>query len=573
MTNKQEIFKLPIEFIKNNFSIAEHIKDDLEFTASNENSLYSTIFNANTTIQKLNLDKICSFYTNDKRFLKDTQMLLKKNLPLPISDRVNIENVLSLWRDISNETGFVEKYQYVDWNQFKFLNNNPHFLQFFSLYNLSTPVLSLAMPIFILIIPFFVIRLKGYKITPSTYVDVLKQVLQKHSIGQVLFINNVDWDKKIYIIMTLIFYVLQVYYNIQTCLRFIKNFSIIHNKLFIVRDYLNETLININNFKSSCKNLVSYQPFIDYISEYENKLKYMFEQYSNISNYKFNFTKISEIGHVMKSFYQLYNLDNIINSFSFSIYFNGFLENLYKLQLRIKTKKINLCKFYNNKQKKPQFKQAYYPTMINNDTCIKNDYSLEKQMVITGPNAAGKTTLLKTTLINVIFSQQFGCGFYKKAQISLYDFIHSYINIPDTSQRDSLFQAEARRCKDILTIIYNNKDKNHFCVFDELFSGTNPYEAICSAYSFLKHINNFNVSFVITTHFIDLCKYLNNVNNISNYQMKIIINPDNTISYTYKIIKGISTLKGAISVLVDLNYPSEIINDTNHLIHTLSLTL
>jgi hypothetical protein len=592
--DSSDLFKIPIEFIKNKYSIAKHIKNDLELTTDNENSLYVSIFSANSTLTKLNLDKICSFYTTDKLYLKNTQTLLNTQLPLPISNKINnIENVLDLWRDISNETSFIEKYQFVDWQQLKFLNNNQHFLQFFSLYNLSTPVLSLAMPIFILIIPFFIIRLQGYKITPSTYIDVLKQVLQKHSLGQILFINNVDWDKKIYLIMTFVFYVLQVYYNIQTCIRFIKNFNSIHSKLFIVRDYLQHTLSNITEFKNCCNDLVSYQPFIEYISIHEFILKNMYQQYSNISNNKLNFTKIGEIGHIMKCFYQLYNHQPFKRSFTFSIYFNGFLENLFELQNKIKNKKINLCTFnsshikkqknqkqknqkqknqkqHNPKQtnKKSTFKQAYYPTMIDSD-CIKNDYSLDKQMIITGPNAAGKTTLLKTTLINVIFSQQFACGFYKNASITLYDFIHCYINIPDTSQRDSLFQAEARRCKDILTTIYNNKDKNHFCVFDELFSGTNPYEAISSAVAFLKHINTFNVSFVITTHFIDLCKYLDNVDNMSNYQMNIIVNSDNTITYTYYLIKGISTFKGAVSVLKELNYPNEIITETMSIINSL----
>lgn len=576
--NNLDLFKLPIEFIKNKYHIAQHIKDDLELTTDYDNSLYVTIFNANSSITKLNLDKICSFYTNDKLYLSNTQTLLNTELPQPISDKLNIDNVLNLWRDISNETSFIEKYQFVDWQQLKFLNNNQHFLQFFSLYNLSTPVLSLAMPIFLLIIPFFIIRLQGYKITPSTYIDVLKKVLQKHSIGQILFINNVEWDKKIYLIMTLIFYVLQVYYNIQTCIRFINNFNIIHTRLFTIRDYLQHTLHNISKFKICCNELASYQPFVDYISTHEVVLKNMFKQYSSISNNKLNFTKIGEIGLVMKCFYQLYNYQPFTKSFIFSIYFNGFLENLFELQNKIKNKKVNLCKFnlsqnkkHNNKKvnkKHTIFKKAYYPTMINHD-CIKNDYSLEKQMIITGPNAAGKTTLLKTTLMNVIFSQQFGCGFYKNASITLYDFIHCYINIPDTSQRDSLFQAEARRCKDILTTIYNNKDKYHFCVFDELFSGTNPYEAISSAVAFLKHINKFNVSFVITTHFIDLCKYLDNVNNMSNYQMNIIVNNDNTITYTYQLIKGISTFKGAVSVLKELNYPTDIIDETISIIHSL----
>ena len=89
----------------------------------------------------------------------------------------------------------------------------------------------------------------------------------------------------------------------------------------------------------------------------------------------------------------------------------------------------------------------YFP--ITEKKPVKNTYNLDKHMIITGPNAAGKTTLLKTTLFNIILSQQIGYGCYKSASLVLFNNIHCYINIPDTSGRDSLFQAEARRCKDI----------------------------------------------------------------------------------------------------------------------------
>ena len=54
-------------------------------------------------------------------------------------------------------------------------------------------------------------------------------------------------------------------------------------------------------------------------------------------------------------------------------------------------------------------------------------------MIITGPNASGKTTILKSSLINILFSQQFGCGFYDSAKIKPFNNIHCYLNIPDTS--------------------------------------------------------------------------------------------------------------------------------------------
>ena len=92
---------------------------------------------------------------------------------------------------------------------------------------------------------------------------------------------------------------------------------------------------------------------------------------------------------------------------------------------------------------------------------------LAKNIVITGPNASGKTTTLKTTIINILLSQQIGYGCFESLEMMPYDYVHCYLNIPDTSGRDSLFQAEARRCKEILDIIEQNSNERHFCLFDE----------------------------------------------------------------------------------------------------------
>jgi DNA mismatch repair ATPase MutS len=130
-----------------------------------------------------------------------------------------------------------------------------------------------------------------------------------------------------------------------------------------------------------------------------------------------------------------------------------------------------------------------------NENPVLNDIDLSQNIMITGPNASGKTTILKALLINLLMSQQFGYGCYKKAQVKVYDIFHSYLNIPDTSGRDSLFQAEARRCKDILDCIKENDDETHICAFDELYSGTNPDEAVTSATAFMNYlVKNNNVS-------------------------------------------------------------------------------
>jgi DNA mismatch repair protein MutS len=137
------------------------------------------------------------------------------------------------------------------------------------------------------------------------------------------------------------------------------------------------------------------------------------------------------------------------------------------------------------------------------------------------------------------------------------------LNIPDTSGRDSLFQAESRRCKEIIDIINDNNKigHRHFCVFDELFSGTNPEEASKAGHAFLKYLTKYeNVTFILTTHYFKICKKFNKSLTVQNYKMEVIVREDGTFKYTYKIKKGISRIKGGIRVLKDMDFPIEIIN-------------
>jgi DNA mismatch repair ATPase MutS len=244
----------------------------------------------------------------------------------------------------------------------------------------------------------------------------------------------------------------------------------------------------------------------------------------------------------------------------YSIGFNGYIDCIEGLQKNLLEKKINYANFVDS-NKKVVFKNSYYAS-LKNDKPIKNTIKLKKNLIITGPNASGKTTILKSTLINIIFTQQFGCGFYQSANFKPFDFIHCYLNIPDTSGRDSLFQAEARRCKEILDLISINKKASHFCAFDELYSGTNPEEAETSATAFFNYLTKYkNVSCMLTTHFIKICKRLKNNKYIENFHMLTEKN-NNKITYLYILKHGISIVKGGISVLSDMNYPIEIIENT-----------
>jgi DNA mismatch repair ATPase MutS len=96
-------------------------------------------------------------------------------------------------------------------------------------------------------------------------------------------------------------------------------------------------------------------------------------------------------------------------------------------------------------------------------------------------------------------------------------------------------------------------------VFDELYSGTNPDEAVISATAFMEYMTkNREVYCMLTTHFVDICNKLNNNPAIENCNMLAVKN-GNKMSYTYKLAHGISTVKGGVNILVDMDYPYEII--------------
>lgn len=296
-----------------------------------------------------------------------------------------------------------------------------------------------------------------------------------------------------------------------------------------------------------------------------------------ITPFQLSISKITQFGHILKTFYDLYSNEEYNDAFMHSFGFNGYIDNIEGLIININNRKINFTTFTNgkkdkklNKNKKSEGKpkknkciltDSYHPSLIDSNP-ISNTIDLTSNIIITGPNASGKTTMLKSSLVNVILSQQMGCGFFSHAEMTPFHNIHCYLNIPDTSGRDSLFQAEARRCKDIIDSIQINKNETHFCIFDELYSGTNPDEAVESAESFMKYISKYTgVYCVLTTHFIDLCKHLENEPNFVNLHMHTKPTNDNGFTYTYTIKPGISNIKGGFKVLQDMNYPEEIIKN------------
>jgi hypothetical protein len=564
-----DYFKMPIYYNENKVELNKSIIDDLELVETLDpscNSIYTFCFDNDNDISKKLNQQIVKYYTTDKQFLLDNQKLLKEYKPLGVKYTdysTNYKNIVDIWNELKIDAGFKERYYFIEWEMLEFLNRSEWFLQFMSIYNLLSPVISLLIPIIILIIPFFLIKMRGLQITIHEYIEILKLVASQNAIGKlfVVNLNDINAQEKLYIFISAAFYLFSIYQNFMVCIRFNNNMKTIHNHFNELKIYLEHTINSMDNYIKYSQELTSHKDFNISVQSNLERLKMIQDKIKSITDYNmFNLGKIKEIGYVFKCFYELHTDKIYEDTIMYSFGFNGYMDCLKGLQNNIIERKINYATFI-DKSKKTHFENSYYAPHKNHNP-VKNNVKLKHNIVITGPNASGKTTILKSTMINILITQQFGCGFYDSAEIKPFKYLHCYLNIPDTSGRDSLFQAEARRCKEILDIIDSNKFDEHFCAFDELYSGTNPEEAEQSATSFMKYITkNNNVSCILTTHFIKVCKKLQKTKNIVNYKM-VTEKQNNKFIYKYLLTKGISNIKGGIMVLKQMNYPKEIIENT-----------
>jgi hypothetical protein len=645
-TSPDKLYELPssiiddLEMIEPKSSAKPDAADAADATTVAVKGLYHYVFSPSSVYGTEHLPIWSKYYTTDIEYLKQSQTLLEmfdnelleRSIAQNTSSATSIEAFSSMkqtWTDLRG-TGkindFKEKFSYVETPFLSKLNTSSSFLQILSIYNISSPVIALLTPIIILIIPFFVLLMRGLAVSVTEYIEILKTILSQHSVGKFLTqFDSVSIEQKMYILMSVVFYFIQIYQNIMACVRFYNNIKLVHTHIHTINGYLTATGVNMNYLIQLIQthHLSSYEPFREELAAKYALLEEVTRSLADISPFSVSVSKFFQIGYVMKNYYSLFSQTDLNELLEYSFGFNAYMEHLTACRSVVVGGFIKKCSFIasvpvvpasppassdaNETHELPSIpeepdkddqslmlpppppppapapappvqranitkieSQVYAPLKDNdngNANVVANDVVLDKQLIITGPNAAGKTTVIKTTLFNIILSQQIGFGFYERAEITPYDYFHCYLNIPDTSGRDSLFQAESRRCMEILRCIMDNPMKRHFCIFDELYSGTNPYEAVAAAYGYIDYISkNPNVDLILTTHYIELCELLEKRNSGAVSNLHMSVDPA-TGAYLYKIADGISTIKGGLKVLRDLEYPDEIVESASKIIH------
>jgi hypothetical protein len=569
-----EQFKLPITYLDPShvYSLSPTVSNDLELIVSKDTpSMYEYLFQPKHLFAKCTMPAWQEKYTTDINYLNDTQYIVENmgNYQAKMSSSSyspNCEKLFDVWNSVKNDDSFLDKYSYMEWDLLKHLNNSSAFLQSISLVNIASPVISLSIPFLFMILPFLLLKFQGVPVTFSAYLDVLKHIAKNHFIGKALSnMGSISWDKIIYLLVTLGLYLLQIYQNVTSCIRFYKNVQRVNESLMEMRLYTKYSIESMENFLDLIDGRSSYFGFSNEVKSNLGILRRLNSELQFINPFSNSVKKLNEIGYMLKCFYKLYSDSEYTSALRFSMGFEGYINNLLGVNENLTKGVVSFAKFETNGSTETgglELKQQYYPPLIN-EMPVKNTCKFDKNMIISSPNKSGKTTILKTTAINIIFSQQLGCGFYSSAKMVPYTHIHSYLNIPDTSGRDSLFQAESRRCKEIIDVIreQNSRATRHFCVFDELYSGTNPEEASKAGHAFLSYLSRFeNVNFILTTHYFSICKKFKTSDKIQNYKMDVRVSEDGTFKYTYKVKKGISKIKGGIRVLKDMDYPKEILD-------------
>lgn len=199
------------------------------------------------------------------------------------------------------------------------------------------------------------------------------------------------------------------------------------------------------------------------------------------------------------------------------------------------------------------FGKAIVNPIVNN--CVPNDLDLRSSILLTGSNASGKSTYLRTCGMNLILATTFGFFYGEELKTELIE-VKSVIDISDSIEKNiSYFMAEAIAIK---RLIDDNNKK--LILLDEIFRGTNTIDRISSASFTLKYLDKYN--YVISaTHDIELTTILDNFRN-AHFEEKIV---DGDIFFDYLLKEGPTNSKNAIAILKSKNYPDEIIKGATEL--------
>lgn len=195
---------------------------------------------------------------------------------------------------------------------------------------------------------------------------------------------------------------------------------------------------------------------------------------------------------------------------------------------------------------------VYHPLI---DEPVKNSIAVKHSVLLTGSNASGKSTFLKTVAINAVLAQTIYTCLATKYKSGFYQIYSSMALRDDLLSQESYYIVEIKSLKRILDRVGGKYPI--MCFVDEVLRGTNTVERIAASSQILKSMGEQNVLCFAATHDIELTHILEGV--YENYHFQEEVDEDN-IYFDYKLYQGRATSRNAIKLLAMIGYQKEIIN-------------
>jgi len=196
--------------------------------------------------------------------------------------------------------------------------------------------------------------------------------------------------------------------------------------------------------------------------------------------------------------------------------------------------------------------ELYHPFL---EKPVPATMNTENSVLITGSNASGKSTFIKSAAINAIMAQTIHTVCAKKYQASCFKILTSMALTDNLFGNESYYIVEIKSLKRIIDEI--NEEIPVLCFVDEVLRGTNTVERIAASSRILHVIATSNALMFAATHDIELTYMLEE--SFDNYHFEEQILEDQVL-FDYKLREGRATSQNAIALLGMLGFPKEIIS-------------
>jgi len=500
------------------------------------------------------LKKFFETPTYDVNTLVQRQSILQtietKSLPnvdIFIQMKKHERDVIWIYEELDQNLKELYEMVYFKFCLFKPLNNNPHAITVNNIYKIAcSPMIGIISPILYIIIPYLIVLVKlKIKIPFKIYIKI---ILSTFLSGDIMGGGGSSYFRIVSYVFSIVFYFQGILNSFE-----------ISKTLYKISRHLVEKVNNIVSFLKDAQaiNEMFWTDDIRHTFFQTDAIKNISEEKEYIDSLSIQpFSLYSNFGKQLHTYITL-NKD-IIKSILLKTYTVESMLSILKFK-----KDLNISYVSYEDSKKPilDLVESFHPC-IDLEKVVKNDISLssDKNAILTGPNAGGKSTFVKSLIINTLLGQTVGICVASKGIMTPFYIINSQINIPDCKGYESLFEAEMYRCKEKLDILKRCPEKHSLFIMDEIFNSTNPVEGIAGAYAIAKKISEYpNCILMFTTHYVYLTK-LHKTGRFMNYKMNIG-RTDGNITYPYKLIKGVSKQYIALDLLAKNGFDSDIITE------------